>query len=595
MEYVIKKPPYYFVPILHYNMECAKAVRLACLAIQPDCVAVELPEPLQEECRLAAARLPDLSCIITQDERQEEKILLAEPCDPAFEGLRYASEAKVAGFCVDLNVCAYPLHTETLPDPYAIERIGLLKYLHALNRFPRTKTDLDNAREQYMAKRLKELSFSYDRILVVIGMMHVHEVAKLCNASSFPNEDHIKYKSKKISTLTEESALSVMAEYGWMTAQYEQWRLNPYEHSLDRQKLIYTLLKRAIPNYEQDIRTPFPNYGLSLIMRYLRKYAAIRDRLLPDLYQLITACKICIDHNYAYEVWKLAVDYPLRLNLDALEEIPLTIEQVWGVSKPIWFHMKKASRKSTFLQRRKKDKMPIRLTPLNAYGICSYPPEDNIVETFGKYLQNKALAANKEQGTHSIIFTTSLEDGIDVRETIRHFTENKLYVKTCGRPTGGIGSIVVIFDEDSVEKEKYPWKLTWLGENDQESDMAFFATNYQDDIIGPGIGRCEYGGFLLSYPPRRMYDVWSDPDYSSLHSKAEILIHAAIDYAVKPVIVYAAKKAPLERIKHYAKRQGKRLVYLPIQHFARSQIQKIRHFHVLDGYHRRQTAGEYIG
>ena len=70
--------------------------------------------------------------------------------------------------------------------------------------------------------------------------------------------------------------------------------------------------------------------------------------------------------------------------------------------------------------------------------------------------------------------------------------------------------------------------MTWLGEHDQESDMALYATQPADNVVGPGICRSEYGGFLLSYPPRRMYDVWQDEDYSFARGKAEVLLLAGI-------------------------------------------------------------------
>ena len=94
---------------------------------------------------------------------------------------------------------------------------------------------------------------------------------------------------------------------------------------------------------------------------------------------------------------------------------------------------------------------------------------------------------------------TSLEDGIDTRETIRHWHEKKLYVKMWGKPPGGVGSIVVIFDDDSQQEgksyeEKFPWKTTWIGEHEQESDMALYATPLASNVVGPGISRCEYGG-----------------------------------------------------------------------------------------------------
>ena len=98
-------------------------------------------------------------------------------------------------------------------------------------------------------------------------------------------------------------------------------------------------------------------------------------------------------------------------------------------------------------------------------------------------------------------------DGIDVRETIRHWSEGKIYVRELGRVPGEVGSLVVIFDED---EERYPYLQTWLGEHDQESDMAFFCTDPTQGVVGPGICRTTYGGFLLSYPPQRILDVWSD-------------------------------------------------------------------------------------
>lgn len=136
--------------------------------------------------------------------------------------------------------------------------------------------------------------------------------------------------------------------------------------------------------------------------------------------------------------------------------------------------------------------------------------------------------------------------------------------------------------------------MSWIGEHEQESDMAFFATSFQDDIVGPGIGRAEYGGFMLSYPPRRLMDVWSDDDYMECKTNAEVLLMSAIDYAVKPVIVYVADKPPAAALKGYAARQGKKISYLPISQFSKIELQKIRSFHVLDNYMTREIAGEYI-
>ena len=84
--------------------------------------------------------------------------------------------------------------------------------------------------------------------------------------------------------------------------------------------------------------------------------------------------------------------------------------------------------------------------------------------------------------------------------------------------------MIVNFDED--RDERYSYMTTWLGEHQNESDMAFYSTYPFDNLVGPGIGRGEYGGFLMSLPARRMFDVWQDPDYDFAENKPERLLLA---------------------------------------------------------------------
>ena len=72
-------------------------------------------------------------------------------------------------------------------------------------------------------------------------------------------------------------------------------------------------------------------------------------------------------------------------------------------------------------------------------------------------------------------FTASMLDGIDMRETLRNLHEGRIYVRENQRVKGGVGSVVVIFDEDRGN-DRFPYCMTWLGEHEQESDMAFYAT-----------------------------------------------------------------------------------------------------------------------
>lgn len=603
--FTLRKDNIWAIPIIHYNMEMAAQVRMAFNEIKPDCVAVELAETMQLQLLHAASRLPDIGIVITYDKLHSPLYYLCEPCDAAFEALRSAQEAQIAAWCIDLDVDYYPDVHEYLPDPYAIQRIGLKNYYEAYQKLVLSKgivkTQSDNNREMYMAKRLKELSLRYDKVLFVGGMAHVEHVLNLVDRPSFPNLKHAERGIVELCTLTEESCREVIAEFGWISKQYEILRNETATTAFppDRQKLIFQLFKEASDKYIQNTGNAFPGYHMRNIMKFLRNYALIRDKLMPDLFQILTAAKTCVDHNYAYEVWELATDYPYRRNIDNLQELDLSIQDVWGHSKIIRFHLKQQSPKSSFFPRRRKDRSQFKLNPPGPFSICSYPPEDVIIERFGDFLKKKGTQILTEEAARTIPFSSSIEDGIDTKETIRHWHEKKLYVKTKGKPPGGVGSIVIIFEEDNPEEgeqytEKYSWHTTWLGEHTQESDMAFYATPLTNNVVGPGISRCEYGGFMMSYPPRRMLDVWSDPDYQQCRTKAEVLLMAAIDYSVKPLITYVASKPPRTALKSYARRFGKKVVYIPIGQLSPITLNKLRAFHVLDGYNKRDIAGEYI-
>lgn len=609
--FFIQKDRIFAVPILHYKMEMAAQVRMAFETIKPDCVAVELAETMELRLLHAASRLPDISIVMSYDKKNTPLYYMCEPCDPTFEGLRSALEAHIPAHCIDLDVDYYPDISEYMPDPYAIQKIGLKAYYEAykktLSETSFHKNPQDYAREQHMAKRLKELSFSYERILFVTGMSHLENILKYMDQASFPVLKHASREHIELLTLTEKSAQEVMAECGWISKNYEEARAdyppkNPEYYHLpfppDRQKLIYDLFKKAAQKYIENTGNKFPGYNLRNLMKFSRNYALITQHLMPDLFQILSASKGCVDHNYAYEVWALATEYPYRSNIDQLPEIDLSIEDVWGGSKFIRFHLKEKSRKNLSFQRRK-DKSKFNFHPPSMFSICSYPPEDVVIEKFGDFLKKKGTQLLREEAARTLPFSSSLEDGLDTKETIRHWHEKKLYVKVSGKPPGGVGSVVMIFDEDAIsednnQKEKFPWHTTWLGEHSQESDMAFYATPISSNVVGPGISRCEYGGFMMSYPPRRMFDIWSDPDYEDCHSKAETLLMAAIDYAVKPLIVYVASKPPRSSMKSFARRFGKKVVYIPIGQLSPVTLNKLRVFHVLDGRDKREIAGEYI-
>jgi hypothetical protein len=231
------------------------------------------------------------------------------------------------------------------------------------------------------------------------------------------------------------------------------------------------------------------------------------------------------------------------------------------------------------------------------FAICSYPPEDVVIEGYGLYLKKKALEIKSSDNTRVVPFVSSLLEGIDIRETLRHWLDDQIYVREERPLQGKVGSVVLIFDPDFSDpegNENFPWCVTWLGEHDQESDMAFYSTPVGEVMDGPGISRCQYGGFMLTYPPMRVYDVWKDPFFDLARNKPERLLMAALDYSEEKHVVYVAATPPSGWSQSIAARLGKKILYLPIGTFSPVTLKKIRQFHVLDGHHVRRYARYYV-
>jgi len=336
--------------------------------------------------------------------------------------------------------------------------------------------------------------------------------------------------------------------------------------------------------------------------KFARNYALVTGGLVPSFYQLLVAARGAADDNFAYELWEKGSEYPWQAEQPGLPIMRLSGEDLFLDQKRIRFHRRlKAFRRRLVpvpVKKRIREKTPGEWKKsFDHLFICSYPPEDVVVEGYGQYLQKKALEIKSEENSRSVPFVSSMMDGIDIRETVRNWAEAKIYVKE-GRPIRGkVGSVVMIFDPDMAGKdgkENFPWKVTWLGEHEQESDMAFYSTPAGGVMDGPGISRCQYGGFMLTYPPLRVLDIWQDPFFNVARNKPERLLMAAIDYSAEKHVVYVAADPPSGWCQTMAAKLGKKIIYMPIGVFSPVALKKIRQFHVLAGHHVRRYAKQYI-
>lgn len=328
---------------------------------------------------------------------------------------------------------------------------------------------------------------------------------------------------------------------------------------------------------------------------------------MPDLFQLATAARGAVDDEYAFELWELGIRYPWQDGSGLLPTLDLDEAYAAVAGRRMTLRRKVRRRRPVLAgfdeRERLRERQPGEWkSKWSGAYICSHPPEDLVIEGYGQHLKQVAKGMLQAERTRVEPFQVSLKDGLDVRETLRNWHQGRLYVRETLPLAGEVGSLVVIFDEDrpprgsagEEPRERYPWRVTWLGEHEQESDMALYATPAGEHVIGPGISRCEYGGFLMTYPPRRLFDVWRDPFFDAARTKAERLLMAGLDYSVEPLVLYVAARPPRPWFRSLAARMGRKLVHVPLGQLLPDTLRKIRTFHVLEGQHVREYAAEYI-
>jgi hypothetical protein len=587
------------LPILHGRLESALAVRRCFDVFCPEAVAVELPPTLGRVFARAVDRLPLLSVVYYEQEGGELVYLPVEVTDGVTEAVRLATEHDLPCLFIDRDTENYGRHDDFWPDPYAATRIGYLEYCSQAGAdHGRAADPEDEMREAAMAYHLQRLRTKYDRVLFVCGLVHYPRVMDRLEKPAARPLERLKRPGVMLAHLAEESSREILSEPGFYAGQYEKFRSQGPAADPDRLQLQEELWALAARRHHKRNQEELTASAWSVLRRFTRNYALITGRLTPNLYQLVIGARGAAGDDFAYEVWDEASHYPWQTDEPGLPVLRLRGEDLWLDKRRIRFHRRLKSLRTRLMP------VPVKPRPRENFpgqwdvdwdrvNVCSWPPEDVVIEDFGEFLKKRATGMLSAESKRTVPFSTSMLDGLDMRETIRRWAEGTWYVFEQRRISGRVGSVVVIFDEDP-DDDRFPWKLTWLGEHDQESDMAFYATPMGQTMVGPGISRCHHGGFMLTYPPLRVYDVWSDRFFDQARSKPERLLLAGIDYSPEKYIVYVAAKPPRPLMKSLAERLGKQVLFLPQGGFSPQMLRRLQTFHVLAGHSVRRYARDYI-
>jgi hypothetical protein len=655
----IKYKNIYVIPTFHSRLEFAKLVRKAFFNVFPDVICVELPDNIREEVIEGISRLPFLSLITYADTLNPKKLNFVpiDPGDSIIEAIRIGLEHDFPIEFIDLSVKDYDPPLFRLPDDYSIndlglklfyekisehsnkeyrekkilirDKISLEKFLNTQNQEnPEKKYDFsekDILREKYMASHLQRMIPLYNRILFVVGMVHWENIKYyLENPEKIENVaiNLIPHKYVKIYNVQNSDARFLLRElpyntYNWIKfrTNYSKTQLEKIESAeklyeiLDSYKkieLVRKILLKSKYLYEEEFKEFVDLHKLKTLFQYVRNISLSEKRLLPNLTHLVISAKNIVDDDYAWKVFELATKYPYNDENNSYETMKLSMEggydkdgryirlrrhhpYDYGNERDIPLNKKqKEEYKGQWKEEWEKGK---RMT-------VSWPPEDIIEEDYFAYLRKKAIKNLKNLRVKIEEFKSTLMDGIAIKETIRNWAfKKKIYVRNEQQIQGKIDTLIVIFDLDDGEAEKYPYKITWWAEHDKESDMAFYSTNPGDYLIGPGISHVELGGVLSIFPPPQIDDIFKkymDYNFRDTNGKAERLLKAGILYSSERYILYIAEKPPRKYFYSLAGVKHREIIFIPLDNFSQDSLKTIKHIHMLAGKDKRKIAHNYI-
>lgn len=459
----------------------------------------------------------------------------------------------------------------------------------------------EDIQAKFMASQLQELSLMHGKVLFVFSVHHLPALLHYYQTEFAAVPNGKKPYAMNLYSVHPDSLYLILGEIPYLTYLYEKIKGTLSFEEFEKTEGIKKLFMETRDEYHKKFSEEIYRVSLGDIqtaLHYIRNLCLLKYRLTPDLYEMVVAAKGVMGNDFALALIETAKFYPFMDITPPYPTIKMTDQSVrlghsvFPAFRRVPTLAKEWKRISLEKKPSKKQKKKWK-TYWNPNTVCSWPPEDEIIEDFCGYIRKRALKLAGLSHVRVEEFKSTLKDGIHLRETLRNWHMGKIYVKEEPQIHGQVGAVIFIFDEDQ-NGQKYPYKLTWLAEHEHESTLAFYATDFKNDLVGPGMARCFYGGALFIYPPQLIADVWKDGRFTEAADKAELLMMAGLYYSEDRYVAVVAKKKPSLAIKNYAALQKKKLIFLPLSSFSHTTMQKLRYFHVLNGKHVRSWASHFI-
>lgn len=593
------------VPVVHGSADFSLALRRLLTEERYDCLAVPLPPSFQDDVEMAIRALPVISAVVQSATPEDDRYtyIPIDPCQPVIAALKTAREERMHRAFIDLE-CRDPGEAVGVyPDPYALRALSIDEFSAAvLPSIERPDPESFAARRaRRMAFELHRLELEHERILAVTSIVDWPWVRDAYRTKAEYPRNVPYFAPIERYPIAADTLFFFLSELPWITHLYEVQRSDFAEAeslSIDGTKELIveardrTVAKRPHQKKRLSVKT------LRLYLQYVRNLSLVRRRLRPDLFTMIEAAKQVMGDDFALELLTLARTYPeqpifddvtFRMGLGSAEH---PMRGVIGMTSRLPGHAVEWRDIDLRPEPPEKKKAEWTMT-WNPYSQCSWPPEDARIESFNLHVREQAKQMLSTDLARSEKFSSSMKDGLDIRETLRHWYSGDLFVKVLPPARGTVEVVVFLFDVPA-DPDKYPWRTTWFAEHKEESTLAFFATSFMEEMIGPGIGQSRYGGAMFLFPPRPVPDIWTDPLFSEAKTLEERLLAAAFFHSKERHVAVVSPCPMKASWRRWARRFQKTPIHLPLRRFSQETVERLRRFHVLNGREVRSYAADFI-
>ena len=448
------------VPSYHYYPEFATIVRRQIELFRPDMVAVEVPGIYEAAMVRAVSYLPEITALVTP----KDEMFPITPEDSLVEAVRsaLANGSKIA--CIDLEITesrqAESEFTGSLADPGMLGHMDLLSFMR-LNAGKMGETTSNIAfrrREEHMAHHLQKLAKAYKRVLFVCGMAHWKRIR--AHLAGRPAKfQHDADNQCLIAELPVVEFHRLTGSPPYRTAAYERARTTD---DFSMQGWLTNLFVEAAGLAGRKLSPA----DINDLLTFSRNRRIVTGALEPGLHDLVSTAAAIIDEDFAAAVAQKCFEYPFfcpdKNFTETVKFNGLYYIDYKGGKLPLKLHPaarpvpvpsgkpEKSASEQRNSGRRHPDDECFRKNPdlllSGAWG--RYVDEMEAEERFISTLERWAGQNDPADDHLSLEFSDGLLDGIDVRETIRDFEHERIFVREYLREEPRFSMVIVEFDSN---------------------------------------------------------------------------------------------------------------------------------------------------